>query len=55
MCMNDLIEQSKAESIRLLRHTLRTIDKMVEEGREVSYVTVAREAQVSRQYLYRHP
>lgn len=55
MSMNDLIEQTQADSIRLLRHTLRTIDKMVEEGHEVSYVTVAREAQVSRQYLYRHP
>ena len=51
----ELIIKTKATSDRLLAHTLATIARMVDEGMEVSYASVSREAQVSRPYLYRHP
>jgi hypothetical protein len=51
----ELIAQTKANSDRLMAHTLATIARMAEEGNEISYASVAREAQVSRPYLYRHP
>lgn len=51
----ELIAKTKANSDRLLRHTLDTIARMVNDGMEVNYFTVASEAKVSRPYLYRHP
>ena len=51
----ELITKTQANSDRLLAHTLATIARMVADGVEVSYASVAREAQVSRPYLYRHP
>lgn len=51
----ELIAKTKANSERPLQHTLNTVVRMVNEGKEVNYFTVAQEAKVSRPYLYRHP
>lgn len=54
--MNEkLIIKTKEKSEKLLKHTLDTIVRMANEGIEVNYFTVAKEAKVSRPYLYRHP
>ena len=52
--MSELIAQSKEQSDKLLQHTLKTIVRMANEGKEVNYVSVAQEANVSRPFLYRH-
>ena len=53
--MNNLISQSKALSDQLLQHTLDVIVHMANEGKEINYVSVSKEANVSRPFLYRHP
>ena len=52
--MNDLISKTKAQSERLLQHTLDTIVRMSNEGKEINYVSVSKEANVSRPFLYGH-
>ena len=52
--MNDLISKSKALSDQLLQRTLDTIVRMANEGKEINYVSVSKEANVSRPFLYRH-
>ena len=52
--MNDLISKTKAQSERLLQHTLDTIVQMANEGKEINYVSVSKEANVSRPFLYGH-
>ena len=52
--MNDLISKTKAQSERLLQHTLDTIVRMANEGKEINYVSVSKEANVSRPFLYGH-
>ena len=52
--MNDLISKTKVQSERLLQHTLDTIVQMANEGKEINYVSVSKEANVSRPFLYRH-
>lgn len=52
--MNDLISKSKALSDQLLQHTLDTIVRMANEGKEINYVSVSKEANVSRPFLYGH-
>ena len=52
--MSELIAQSKEQSDKLLQHTLKTIVRMASEGKEINYVSVAQEANVSRPFLYRH-
>ncbi len=51
----ELIAKTKDASQKLTKHIIDTIDKMVREGIEINYVSVANEAKVSRQHLYRHP
>ena len=52
--MNDLISKTKAQSEQLLQHTLDTIVRMANEGKEINYVSVSKEANVSRPFLYGH-
>lgn len=52
--MNDLISKSKALSKQLQQHTLDTIVRMANEGKEINYVSVSKEANVSRPFLYGH-
>ena len=52
--MNDLISKTKVQSERLLQHTLDTIVQMANEGKEINYVSVSKEANVSRPFLYGH-
>jgi hypothetical protein len=52
--MNDLISKSKALSDQLLQRTLDTIVRMANEGKEINYVSVSKEANVSRPFLYGH-
>ena len=52
--MNDLISKSKALSKQLQQRTLDTIVRMANEGKEINYVSVSKEANVSRPFLYGH-
>ena len=52
--MNDLISKSKALSKQLQQQTLDTIVRMANEGKEINYVSVSKEANVSRPFLYGH-
>ena len=52
--MSDLITQTKIQSDEMLKHTLQTIVRMANDGKEINYVSVAKEANVSRPFLYRH-
>ena len=38
-----------------MKYTLQTIVHMANAGKEINYVSVAKEANVSRPFLYRHP
>ena len=51
---DDLIRKTILESEKTRLRVSETILSMVDAGEEVSFTSVARKAQVSRTYLYRH-
>jgi len=53
--MSKMIETSIQKSIRLQTHTNEIIISMLKEGKTISFTSVAKEAGVSRSFLYSTP